>query len=519
MRCKKCGHILYSGEIKCESCGTYVDIKEDTNSVPDETIVLEYIDFTGEVDKKELKSVAKTESFDDTQINLVEEFEYDFDEDIPEDNEENIYSLIDMDFSDDVTKTKKKRKKANKKTTYIVILSLVVAFLAVAFILIFIIKSSYESSYDFNYNKAVSLYNEQKYSDAVPYFEEAVKLTNSKETEKLAIMNMCLYDCYYASGNVQKAIESLDKVLIVEPDNVEALTSLAELYYSSRNGAKLNELMAQYKNKPGFAQLTKYMIAAPTVNIESGSYTENISLEFTSANASKIYYTMDGSIPNALSNELTGSLQLEEGSHEIKVIAISDIGVMSDVIGLTYYISYERPTAPVISVASGQYSTEKTIEISNIPEGGKAYYIWDTVAYNSLTDKFVEYNPDEKIKMKKGQNILSVIVKNRYGLTSVVSTRAYILELPVKYSYTQAIEYLKSDLISKGILENGGNETLAGKKVKFVYRTKKTIGDRTLYIMWYELDGSRQNYMYGVDAHTAEVCTVVLENGVYKIQE
>ena len=508
MRCKKCGRVLYAGQIKCESCGTFVE-EEDVST--EETVVLEYIDITTELDKKELKSIAKTESFTDTEIELIDED----DEDYIEEYED----VVDMDLSDDFDSVKVRRKRKKGKSNYVIAIVLTVAFVAVVMILLSMVKSLYEDSYDFNYNKAVSLYNEKNYADSIPYFEKAISLTNAKEVDQLIVLNMCLYDCYYDSGDVNKAIETLNKVLVLDPNYVEALDSLAEVYYASGNGVKLNELMSKYKAKDGYARLAKYMVNTPVVNIEAGSYSENISLEFTSDIGTKIYYTMDGTIPTALSNELTGALLLEEGSHEVKVIAINNIGVTSDVIGLTYFISYERPSAPVISVASGQYTSEKTIEVGNIPEGGKAYYIWDSVAHNTLTDDFVEYDPEEKIEMKNGQHILSVIVKNRYDLTSVVSTRAYILELPAKYTYSQAVNMLKSDLIEKGILKNGGNETQAGKVVNFVYRTKKTIGEHTLYIIWYELDGQRQTYMYGVDTRTAEVFTVTLSNGLYKIQE
>ena len=43
MRCKKCGRVLYAGQIKCESCGTFVE-EEDVST--EETVVLEYIDIT-----------------------------------------------------------------------------------------------------------------------------------------------------------------------------------------------------------------------------------------------------------------------------------------------------------------------------------------------------------------------------------------------------------------------------------------------------------------------------------------
>lgn len=79
--------------------------------------------------------------------------------------------------------------------------------------------------------EANRLYNEEKYSDSIKYFENISKVKNSNEA------NYDLANAEYKSGNYQKAIKSYEKVVTKNSD-----LEFDKLYNSANSYVKLNDL-------------------------------------------------------------------------------------------------------------------------------------------------------------------------------------------------------------------------------------------------------------------------------------
>ena len=100
-------------------------------------------------------------------------------------------------------------------------------------------------------------------------------------------------------------------------------------------------------------------IAAPTFSIEAGKYTEAKEVTL-SAEEGTIYYTLDGTTPDAESTEYTEPIVLEEcGTTTIKAIAISGENT-SSVASATYTIKL-----PLNNSQANPYTEDEAIEVYN----------------------------------------------------------------------------------------------------------------------------------------------------------
>lgn len=83
----------------------------------------------------------------------------------------------------------------------------------------------------------ISLMMQQNYKEALPYFEQGVKLTEDKIPLKIQFYSY-LADCYYSLDSVKKAFEMFDKVLLLNPEDILILNNYA--YYLSLRNERLD---------------------------------------------------------------------------------------------------------------------------------------------------------------------------------------------------------------------------------------------------------------------------------------
>lgn len=79
----------------------------------------------------------------------------------------------------------------------------------------------------------VSLMMQNNYSDALPYFEKGVKLTDEQTALKTQFYSY-MADCYYSLDSVAKAFNMFDEVLKINPNDILVLNNYA-YYLSLRN--------------------------------------------------------------------------------------------------------------------------------------------------------------------------------------------------------------------------------------------------------------------------------------------
>lgn len=90
--------------------------------------------------------------------------------------------------------------------------------------------------------------------------------------------------------------------------------------------------------------------AAAVVNYDSGTYTSPCTIEVYHDDATKIYYTIDGTIPDKNSIRYTQPIEMPYGISNFSFIAIDDSGLASDVVRRTYQLEIQANFTPELAL-------------------------------------------------------------------------------------------------------------------------------------------------------------------------
>lgn len=417
------------------------------------------------------------------------------------------------------TKSKKSKKKSNKagKITIIVltVILTVVLLVGLAFFTINYIFKQAQDNYTYYNNTGIEYVQNGQYAEAIPYLQKA--LTYDEAKGKVNV-RFTLYDCYAATGDVEKAISMLYNILAIDPYNLEAIVNLETYYENAGAVDALKDLYNTYKDTEAAAAVSKYFVETPAISVAGGKYTTDMDVKISSAYDFDIYYTLDGSEPTISSTRYTGAISVADGTTILKCITVNDYGIISDVVSEEYDITYEAPKKPTISPASGTYDTDQMIVIGNIPAGGKAYYTLDNT---TPSDQSIEYD-GIPFEMPEGNNVLSVIVYDKNGLASDVVKRNYVLNVVEKISKEDA-EYFIWDTMKYKNMIGDDHKSLNGEPVTLELDGKKSIDDITLWVykifVYTEIGNEEANYKMGVDVDTSFVYIIHENNGQYTLEQ
>ena len=267
-------------------------------------------------------------------------------------------------------------------------------------------------------------------------------------------------DKYYAAHDYDEAIEYLDKILALNPDNAEALLLSAKINYSikdldraesavlhflelSPNSAdgyrillqiytgqgRYDEILAKSKeitDKNILAVFDEFLTEKPTANMAGGSYDDVLEITLTSSDAGDIYYTLDGSEPTTDSDLFDKEEPIvieEEGDTVLSAICIDAKGRASRVMSETYSVTLPDASAPVVDPAGGEFYQKTSIHVT-AEEGATIYYNWDEEP---------EVGGEEyygSIRVPEGNHVLQVIAVNEYGKSSDVVKYNFIYYPP-----------------------------------------------------------------------------------------
>lgn len=413
---------------------------------------------------------------------------------------------------DDSVQEKDKKPMDAKRKKMIIAVSCVVAALVVIIGIVVGVVLNNKNSFQYNYDKGMGSYQNKDYDNAIKYLAKASKLSEGKKNVDL---KYTLYQCYAATDNTDMSIEVLKDILSFDENNEKAIKALASIYNTKKDGTSLNKLIKDYKDKQGYKYLTDYVVETPKPSVEAGSYDDVIKLQFTENSSSTIYYTTDKTEPDKKSKRYTGTaIEIQSGTTTIKAIAISDIGVCSDVVELEYTVDFKKPSAPTVGPASGTYEEGQTVTIDNIPVGSTAYYTLDG---STPTKNSEEYS--EPFTIPTGNNVISVVIIDSHNQSSSVVKRNYVVNKAKTYVYNEALEILKGKLISKGVLKSDGTTAADGSTVTFVYQSRTTVDGVEMFVVRYDVTSktgktSTAGY-YGVATKTGDCYTVTQNGGAY----
>jgi len=135
-------------------------------------------------------------------------------------------------------------------------------------------------------------------------------------------------------------------------------------------------LSGEPNSKVATATYTLGTVATPVISPSSEAFTGTISVTISdSTSGATIYYTTDGSTPSATNGAKYSSAITVSGTETIQAIAV-DTGYISSAVASATYTQTLAAT-PVLSLATGNYSTPQTLTISDSTSGAAIYYTTD----------------------------------------------------------------------------------------------------------------------------------------------
>lgn len=88
----------------------------------------------------------------------------------------------------------------------------------------------------------------------------------------------------------------------------------------------------------------------PDISLESGSYNEPQMIEIYHADDTKIFYTMDGTVPTEKSIRYTEPLEMPYGVSNFAIVAINEAGVHSNIVKRTFQMSIQANFSPTLAL-------------------------------------------------------------------------------------------------------------------------------------------------------------------------
>ncbi|MCH3987071.1 MAG: chitobiase/beta-hexosaminidase C-terminal domain-containing protein [Lachnospiraceae bacterium] len=393
-----------------------------------------------------------------------------------------------------------KTKKPKKKFTVGKAVALIVAALAIlAAAVYFAVWNG--TSYEMQLRKGKELYEEASYTDALPYLTNAAATAEGKSNVELLYM---LADTQYQTGDQEKAVDTLTKLLGQQEDYSRGIELLAKIYSDDKNGTALNEMIAVYKGKDAEAYLVPYEVEKPVANYASGTYNNPITLTLQAGDDCWIYYTTDGSDPDKDSKVYTDPISLGKGDTQIKAVAMNGIGVVSEVLDLNYSITYLAPEAPAVTPDSGEYSYGRRITVS-AEEGASIYYTLDG---SDPTSESARYTSPVLIPL--GNVTFKAVAVSRYGVKSSVTTRSYVVSMPKKFSYDESLALLKQHMTAKGELTASG-QSPKGAVLTFTQEATRIVNNAEAVVIRVTQTQNNKTSEYGLYA------VGTADGNVYKI--
>ncbi len=378
--------------MKCINCGA--EIKSEFNICP----------YCG----KSLQMVPDYSIYDEENINVIIEGAKDIES---QNNKVLLKEQKEKKAREEKLALEEAKKRKTKMTILIIVISCIL--LIILGVVAKVINDNNKSnSYDYQMKQADSAMFKGDMDSAEKYYLKALDL----EPEDTAV-RLELADLYIKKGNTEEAITLLEKAIVIDPLCTDAYEMLIDIYEEDDNLNAIIELKENAVKDTKILNLfSDYIVAAPTLSKEGGTYSEKIVLNITSKKGLEIYYTLDGTNPKTNGILYTGKVEISgAGMHTLKVVTKNSLGVYSEVITETYVINYSAPADPVVTPDGGTFEIPTKIYIT-VPEGCTAYYTWDRSEPNESSSVYVS-----PITIPEGYNVLSVIIiDNETGLKSSI---------------------------------------------------------------------------------------------------
>ena len=397
MKCPNCGKEMTEGALYCEYCG------EDIHIVPD---------FEPELE----------ENIQQIIEGIREDIE---EEELPDELEEPEIS---------------QRSFSKRKLFQFSLFTAVLVLAAAAGMGTWVYRHNSE---EYQVSKAVQYAELGEYDKAIAYYNRALELDGNNIE-----LQFNLAEVYLLKNNKIEYEYLLREIVKNENASNEQLDRaygrLIAIYRDREDYETINELLLGSNNAELIAMYAKYTSNPPEFSVIEGYYTSIQALKLTATGDGRIYYTLDGGVPDENSSQYTMPILLENGDYVVKAVFINEYGIVSDVASKEYHIDNDVIAAPEINLSSGTYNIPMDIEVLLMEEEDEIYYTTDgsTPSYTSNLYTQAIHMPLDRSTFKFARIV--------DGVTGDVTERFYELILNTELSVDQACDAIVEYALSSG---------------------------------------------------------------------
>lgn len=476
MKCPNCGAEMKEGTLYCEHCG------EDIHIVPDFEPEIEY-------------------NMEQTLNDIAREMEPQSD---AEEKQKPLQNAAELQDWDEVPQEEKARHPFRWKFIVLALVLVVVAVVCTGFG----ISYSHYHSAEYQTQCAREFVAKEEYDQAITCYERALEIDSENITLKFE-----LADIYFQKNNKME-YEYLLREIVTDPaattEQLESAYGKLIAIYAARDDYKtINDLLQNCGNVNIMSKYQSYMAMDPEFSLQEGYYTSIQPLKLTTFGSGKIYYTMDGSEPDAGSSLYTAPILLESGDYCVKAIYINENDISSKVVTKNYHIEIEELNAPDVTTVSGDYEFPINIEVS---DGEDVYYTTD--GSDPTQNSSVYTGP---IPMPLGKSVFHFI-RIAEGRKSEIIEKSYQLVMNTEYTPEEAVQDVINYCIQSGkIWDASGSFEESGAAYLYQYQYVTNINKVDDFYVIAEIyrgeDGTltRTGNLFAANAYTRELYKLQLD--------
>lgn len=396
MKCANCGAELKVGCIYCSACGKEAQIVSDYNLLED--------DFLRDMLKEREEKIRREEAAKSQAKGHAG-------------NGQSAGKTADKTDGRGSTEAEGKSGKNKRRVKKRIIFAIVAMILLIILIVVtvFMVNHSRENSYDYQMEQANNCIEDKNYRKAESYVLHALELEADSLEAKLL-----LADIYVLRGEESTAVTLLKEVCRENKDCEEAYQKLIDLYAQKKDYESIQTLSEEAGEGKMAGLFQEYLPGIPEFDTEEGVYTQEFSVGISVEEGNRIYYTVDGTDPRQ-GMEYQEPILIEPGQMvQIRAVAKNSYELYGDEISGQFEVELSKPAKPRVSPSGGSFYDAQQI-IVTVPDGCRVYYTWDGTTPNTSSAQYTE-----PLAMPEGNNILSLVLVDGYGMSSDVLKCNYI---------------------------------------------------------------------------------------------
>lgn len=354
---------------------------------------------------------------------------------------------------------------------------------------------------------------------------------------------------YLDDGNFDAAISYMESVIDKSPDNVAYQFELSEIYIKMGRNDKAQEIyqgiaeneqytlderiaateyiIGDYAVSGDFEGIAtylenvqdenirmafmEYMSGTVTFSQPEGTYPTMITLKLDTDGIGTIYYTTDGTKPDANSQVYQNTIFLEPGDNVISAVFINDYGVSSPVVTKNYHIESKKVNPPEVLTYSGTYACPIIMKVV-VAEDSTVYYTTDGSTPNTSSNRYTG-----EFYIPYGKSVYKFVAVGYNGEVSEVVTRNFQINLETDMTTSEAEELLLQYHVDNfGAVPDGAGHIVQDDThiliYEYLYPMTVEVGVDCYYFAEVSRDITTQeqhrtNRYFGVDVRTGEIHT------------